>query len=152
PPRARDGLRLRLARRAARLPRRRPPALPLPAPRLARSAHRHARARPLLGARRRRDRGRLPPPGLRERRHDDGDRAYHRHPAPVRERRRLVDDLEPRRDGHPPRDLRARPRTALVAFGPLALWNVAKEVRLAASDDRALALAGAAAPVAALEG
>ena len=38
-----------------------------------------------------------------------------------------------------------------MAFGPLALWNVAKEVRLAASDDRALALAGAPELVAALE-
>jgi uncharacterized protein (DUF697 family) len=39
----------------------------------------------------------------------------------------------------------------VAALGPLALWNVAKEVRLAASDDRALALAGAPELVAALE-
>jgi uncharacterized protein (DUF697 family) len=37
-----------------------------------------------------------------------------------------------------------------VAFGPLALWSVAKEVRLTASDERALALAGAPELVAAL--
>jgi uncharacterized protein (DUF697 family) len=30
-----------------------------------------------------------------------------------------------------------------LPFGPFALWNVAKELRLAASDERALALAGA---------
>jgi len=39
----------------------------------------------------------------------------------------------------------------VATLGPLALWNVAKEVRLAASDDRALALAGAPELVAALE-
>ena len=38
-----------------------------------------------------------------------------------------------------------------MAFGPLALLNVAKEIRLAASDDRALALAGAPELVAALQ-
>jgi len=38
----------------------------------------------------------------------------------------------------------------VATLGPLALWNVAKEIRLAASDDRALALAGAPELVAAL--
>ena len=45
------------------------------------AAHRHGRARPLLGDRRRRHRRRAALPDLRERRHDDGDRADHRHPA-----------------------------------------------------------------------
>jgi uncharacterized protein (DUF697 family) len=39
----------------------------------------------------------------------------------------------------------------VAKLGPLALWNVAKEVRLAASEDRALALAGAPELVAALK-
>ena len=64
----------------------------------------------LLGDRRRRDRRRAPLPDLRQRRHDDGDRADHRHPAAVRQRRRLVDDREPRGDGRAARDPRARPR------------------------------------------
>src|ERR671925_298100 len=127
PPGARDRLRVRLARRAARLPRRIAPALPLPDPRLARLAHRHPRARPLLGARRGRRRRRLPLPDLRQ-------------------RRGLLDDREPRGDGRPPVHLRARPRTPVVAapaLKPLAVWGVLKELRLAASDERALAVAGA---------
>ena len=47
--------------------------------------------RSLRRRRRRRARGRLPLPGVRERRHDDGRRAGHGHPAAVRDGRRLVD-------------------------------------------------------------
>ena len=56
PARARDRLRLRLARRAARLRRRLDPAAALPARRLARPEDRRGRAGRLLGDRRRRDR------------------------------------------------------------------------------------------------
>ena len=62
-------------------------------------AHRRRRARSLQRGRRRRDRARAALPDLREHRHDDGHRADHRHPTAVRERRRLVDDREPRRCG-----------------------------------------------------
>ncbi len=75
---ARHRLRVRLARRAARLLRRLDPAPALPARRLAGPEDRHGRARPLRGDRRGRDRLRLPLPGVRQRRHDDGDRADHR--------------------------------------------------------------------------
>ena len=57
---------------------------------------------------RRRDPRRIALPDLRERGHDDGDRTDHRHPAAVRQRRRLVDDREPRRDGRAARRPRAR--------------------------------------------
>ena len=81
PARARDRLRLRVARRAARLLRRGAPARPLPARRLARSARDRGRARPVQGDRGGRDRDRVPLPGLRQRRHDDGHRAGDGHPA-----------------------------------------------------------------------
>ena len=97
PARARDRLRVRLVRRAARLLRRVDPAAALPARRLAGPARRHRRRRPLRRDRRRRDRLRVPVPGVRQRRHDDGDRAGDRHPAAVRHRRRLVDGREPAR-------------------------------------------------------
>ena len=114
PARAPHRLRVRVVRRAARLRRRVDPARALPARALARPARRHGRARPLLGDRRGRDRRRAALPDLRQRRHDDGDRADHRHPAAVRQRRRLVDDREPRGDGRAARDPRARPRCALA--------------------------------------
>ena len=110
PARARHRLRVRLARRAARLRRRRGPAAALPARRLARAEGHGRRARRVLGDRRGRDRLRVPLPDLRQRRHDDRDRADHRHPAAVRQRRRLVDDREPARDRRPAGDPRARPR------------------------------------------
>ena len=109
---ARHRLRVRVVQRAARLRRRVASARPLPARSLAGPAHRHGRARPVLGDRRRRDRRCAALPDLRERRHDDGDRADHRYPIAVRERRRLVDDREPRRDGRAARDPRARTRVA----------------------------------------
>src|SRR5207248_2404051 len=110
PARARDRLRVRLARRAARLPRRGRAALPLPARRLARPADRGHSARPVLGDRRRWNRRRALVPDLRERGDDDGDRADHGHPAPVCQRRRLVDDREPSRDGGAAGDPRASTR------------------------------------------
>ena len=60
----------------------------------------------------RRDRVRVPLPDLRQRRHDDGHRAGHRHPAAVRHGRRLVDGREPGRDRRAPGDPRARPASA----------------------------------------
>ena len=113
PARARDRLRVRLARRAARLLRRRGPAPALPARRLARPEDRRRRVRPLQRDRRGRARLRVRVPGVRERRHDDRGRADHRHPAAVRLRRRLVDDRQPRRDRDPPGDPRARTAAAL---------------------------------------
>ena len=59
-----------------------------------------------------RDRDRVPLPGVRQRRHDDGDRAGDRHPAAVRHRRRLVDGREPGRDRRAAVDPRARPPAA----------------------------------------
>ena len=58
--------------------------LPLPARRLAGPSCRHRRRRPVQRGRRRRDRLRVPVPGVRQRRHDDGNRARDRHPVAVR--------------------------------------------------------------------
>src|SRR5205814_7084699 len=58
--------------------------------------------------------------------------------------RRLVDDQQPGRDGHPPGDSRPRPPETVVAkFGPLAFLSVAREVRAGAGDRRPIAVAGA---------
>ena len=108
PARARHRLRLRVVRRAARLLRRLDPAAALPARRLARSACDRSRARRVQRDRGGWDRVRVSLPGVRQRRHDDGDRAGDRHPAPVRHRRRLVDGREPARDRRAPVDPRAR--------------------------------------------
>ncbi len=54
--------------------------------------------RSLRGGRGRRHRHRVPVPGVRERRDDDGHRAGDRHSAPVRHGRRLVDGRESSRD------------------------------------------------------
>ena len=96
PPRARDRLRLRLARGAARVRRMRDPAAPVPPRRLARAARHHRRPRPLRRRRRGRARRRVPLPGLRQRRDDDGRGARHRHSVAFRHRRGLVDGREPR--------------------------------------------------------
>ena len=79
------------------------------------------------GDRRRRDRLRAPVPDLRQRRHDDGDRADHGHPAPLRQRRRLVDDREPARDGRAALDRRARPRA--VKLHPGLVLGLVRELR-----------------------
>ena len=50
----------------------------------------------------RRARRRLPLPGVRERRHDDGRRAGHGHPAAVRHRRRVLHGRQPRADRRAP--------------------------------------------------
>ena len=109
PARARDRLRVRVVRRAARLLRRGDPAAALPARRVARAPRGDGRRRPLRRRRRGRDRVRLPLPGVRQRRHDDGHRTRDGHPAAVRDRRRLVDGREPRRDRDPAGDPRPRP-------------------------------------------
>ena len=82
PPRARDRLRVRLVRRAARLLRHVDPAAALPARRVARPARRHRRRRPLRRGRRGRDRVRVPLPGVRQRRDDDGRRTDDGIPLP----------------------------------------------------------------------
>ena len=69
------------------------------------------RRRPLQRHRGGRDRLRLPLPGVRQRRHDDGRCAGDGHPAPVRHGRRLVDGREPARDRRAAVDSRARPRS-----------------------------------------
>ena len=78
-------------------------------------------SRPLRRDRRRRDRLRVPVPGLRQRRHDDGHRTDHRHPAPVRLGRRLVDDLEPGRRRRAARDPRPRRAAARMKQSAAAL-------------------------------
>ena len=88
------------------------PAPPLPAAALARDPDPLARPRRVLDARRRRDRVRVPVPGVRQRRDDDGARSGDRDPAAVRLGRRLVDDHEPPGDGAPVGDPRARPHGA----------------------------------------
>src|SRR5262249_28682499 len=62
---------------------------------------------------------------------DDGHRADHGHSAAVRQRRRLVDDREPRRDGDTAVDPRARDAfpTAMIPFKPGALFRLIREVR-----------------------
>ncbi len=117
PARARDRLRVRLARRAARLLRCRDPAPALPARGLARPEDRRGGLRPLQRDRCGRARLRVRVPGVRERRHDDRGRADHRDPASVRVRRRLVDDREPGCAGDPPGDPRARAEAAPMSRG-----------------------------------
>ena len=95
--------------RGTRLPRGGLPAAALSARRLARLTDRHPCPRPVLRDRRGWAGRRAAVPDLRQRRHDDGDRADHRHPAPVRQRRRLVDDLQPDRGRALALDSRARP-------------------------------------------
>ena len=119
------------------------PPLPLPARSLAGLEDHHGRARPVLGHRRRRHCRRVPVPDLRQRRHDDGDCAHHRNSAPVRERRRLVDDRQPRRDGRAALDPRPRHpvQEALVAsLSPGALFGVFKELK--ETTDKPLLVAG----------
>jgi rod shape determining protein RodA len=124
------------------------PARALPARRLARPARDRGRARRIQRDRRRRDRDRVPVPGLRQRRHDDGNRSGDGYPASVRHRRRLVDGCEPDRDRCPASDPRARPpgppAPALMAakLSPMALWGLVKEMRIAAEDTRPLVISG----------
>ena len=74
------------------------------------------RARRVLGDRRGRDRGRVPVPDLRQRRHDDRDRPGDRNPASVRERRRLGDDRQPARDRRAARRFTSAARPADAYF------------------------------------
>ena len=80
---------------------------------------RDAGTRAVLGNRRGRARVLVALPDLRERRHDDGHRSDHRHPAPVRERGGLVDDREPDRGRDPALDLGAFARTQAREIRPL---------------------------------
>ena len=96
PPRARDGLRLRVVCRAAWIRRHLDPAAPLPARRVARASRHHRRRRSLRRGRRRGNRLRVPLPDLRQRRDDDGHRSRDRDPAAVRHGRGLLDGREPR--------------------------------------------------------
>ena len=80
----------------------RDPAPALPPRRLARAScdhgsHGSLRRRGGRGARRR-----LPLPGVRERRHDDGRRACHGHPVAVRHGRRVLHGRQPRADRRAP--------------------------------------------------
>ena len=84
------------------------------ADRLARAEDRHDRSGSVRRDRRGRGRVRAALPGVRQRRHDDGDRADHRDHAAVRVSGRLLDDLEP--DRHRRAALDPRPRRAAARF------------------------------------
>src|SRR5205085_6460289 len=56
---------------------------------------------------------------------------------------RLVDDREPRRDGRAARDQRALAAPVSLPLGPLAVFGLLKELRVAAADDKPLAVGGA---------
>ena len=151
PARACDRLRLRLARGAARFLRRRDPAAALPARRLAWAQDRHDLRATCSGRSPQRGSCSRFFPGVRERRHDDRDRADHGHPAPVRVRRRIVDDQQPDRDGDPAGDPRARRPPSTVRpvplIGPkrvfLSALALSRESRLLAADHRPLVVSGA---------
>src|SRR5207245_1824514 len=108
---------------------------------LERPADRHRRPGRVLVNRGGRCCRRLPVPGLRQRGDDDGHRPDHRHPAPVRVRRRLVDDRELGGDGRAARDQRAQPPSPMIK--PFAVMGLLKELRVAAEDTRPLAVGGA---------
>ena len=117
PARARDRLRLRFDRRAARFLRRHDPAPALPARDLAGDQGDHARAGRVRGHRRGRDRVRAVGADLHQRRDDDRDGADHGHSASVRERGRKLDGREPARDRRPPVHLR-QAQVALLTQRP----------------------------------
>src|SRR5581483_11166704 len=133
-------LRVRVARRGARLLRRVDPAAPLPARRVEGAEGGDGRARPLLRDRRRRHRVHVPVPGVRERRDDDGPRADHRHPAAVRVGRRVVaaDELprarDPAGDPHAARRAAGPMKKKASKLGPLAVLSVVRELRRGAGE------------------
>src|SRR5581483_296997 len=141
--------------RAARLPRRGLPADALPLRRVARPEGDRGCPRRVLGDRRRRDRVRVPVPGLRQRRDDDRDRAGDGHPPADGQRRRLVDGREPRRDRRPAGDPRPRPRSrtprplvikakpSKLPIKPGAVLGLLKELRASAQADKPLVVSGA---------
>ena len=90
------------------LRRMRDPAPSLPPRRVARSPRHHRGGRSLRRRRRWRAGGRVPLPGLRQRRYDDGRCAGDGHSAPIRDRGRLVDGCEPRADRRPAEHSRSR--------------------------------------------
>ena len=147
PPRARDRLCLRVARRAAGIRRARAILLLLYLLVVWRGLRVVTGGRGSLRGRGRwRAGGRVPLPDLRERRYDDGRCAGDGHSAPVRDGRWLVDGGEPRPDRRPPghpRSRRARGRTASVsAAGFRALAYEARSVVQTARDELSPASVG----------
>ena len=124
-----------------------PPAA-LPARRVARATGRDGRRRPVRRRRRGGDRVRVPLPGVRQCRHDDGHRTGDGDSVAVRDRRRLVDGREPRRHRDPAGDPRPRPggrRPASVSvygIGPRHVLALARDARESAVPTRPLLVTG----------